>query len=165
MRLKNLNTSPSNGGFLFFFHNERLNQTDQVSANGLDTLVDKTSAQFKNLGMEVPENLREIIEHQICLRQDNPLSACWSGGFGDDLHHKWINPFLTKVADTLDKTPSFPDRATRSPRRNFTSVISKAAKAVAQTARRVASCGSCGGSRTYKQGSNNLGRAGSLNRF
>jgi len=166
MRLKNLNESPSAGGFTFFFHNERLNQTDQVVANGLDTLTDKTASQFRNLGMEVPENLREIIEHQICLRQPNPTSSCWSSGIGDDLHHKWIKPFLTRVADALEgKQPAFPDKATRSPKRRFTGMISQAAKTVAKAARRVASCGSCGGSRTYKQGTNNLGRAGSLNRI
>ena len=165
MRLKNLNESPS-GGFTFFFHNERLNQTDQVVANGMDTLTDKTASQFRNLGMEVPENLREIIEHQICLRQPNPTQACWSSGIGDDLHHKWIKPFLTRVADALEgKQPAFPDKATRSPKRRFTGMISQAAKTVAKAARRVASCGSCGGSRTYKQGTNNLGRAGQLNRI
>lgn len=171
MRLKTLNESPF-GGFVFFFHNEKLHQTDQVQANGLDTLTDKTAAQFRNLGMEVPENLREIIEHQICLRQPNPTASCWSGGLGDDLHHKWIGPFLTRIADSLDGStgspptaPPFPDKATRSPKRVFRGFISKAAHAVAQTARRVASCGSCGGSRTYRQGSNNLGRAGSLNKL
>jgi len=164
MRLKNLQESP-HGGFVFFFHNEKLHQTDQVMANGIETLLNKTEAQFRNLGMEVPENLREIIEHQICLRQPNPTASCWSSGIGDDLHHKWIKPFLTRVADTLDKPTPFPDKATRSPKRTFTSFVSKATKAAASTIRRVASCGSCGGSRTYKQGSNNLGRAGTLNRL
>ncbi len=159
MRLKNLNESPHNG-FTFHFRNEVAQQNDMVTGNSLDNLESKVTAQFRNLKMAVPENLRQIIEHQICLRQPNPANSCWSGGLGDDLHHKWIKPFLTRVADKLDAFPT-PFRGVNE--RPKGGIISRAAKAIAKTARRVSTCGSCGGTRVYEQGANNLGRAGQIN--
>lgn len=151
MKLKNPNHSPHEG-FVFYFIHPSNGETQMVGgANSIDTLETKVRHQFSNLKMPVPENLREIIEHQICLRQPRPMESCWSGGLGDDIHHKWVKPFLAKVASVSEPT------------KVGGGIISRIRRGAASMARRVGSCGSCGGTHVYEQSSQNLGRAGQIN--
>ena len=149
MRLKNKNIAPQ-GGFSFYFVGDG-EVVVHVTGNSIPQLTEKARASMSNQGISIPENLPEIIEHQICLRQSNPTEACYSGGIGDDLHHKFIAPFLKSVASRVGGTAS------------GSGFIAKARTAFASAVERVAECQSCKGTTVYKDGKKNLGRAGSLN--
>lgn len=113
------------------------------TASGLKQLAGMARSALIANGIEVPPNFRKIVEHQVCMRQGDPKSACWSDGAGDSLHHWVAKPILSKVASAADAV---------------------GLKPLARAARRVRGCSSCGGSRVYVSGENPLGRAGTLNR-
>lgn len=145
MRLKNRDHRPE-GGFAFHYVRDSDGVAVRVDgANGMAQLTERVEKSFANNKMTVPPNLAEIIEHQICLRQSNPLDACWSGGIGDDLHHKWIKPFLSTAAAAMPGT----------------GIMASVKKAV----EKVAGCSSCGGTKIYDSKRDNTGRAGKLNRL
>lgn len=147
MYLKDKNRSPR-GGFVFYFQHVKTMLEIRVptkgGANGIPQLTTWSGATLRGNGMDVPDNLAQIVEHQICIRQKLPLKACYSGGIGDDIHHKVMKPILGKVAATAKRF---------------------GAKRVAKVAKKAAGCSGCGGRRTYEQGKNNLGRAAKLNRL
>lgn len=140
MRLRHPTEPPPGAGFSFYFEATDGSVVSINRANGLVELEREVRASMKNNGVEPPADLAKIIQHQICLRADDPRSLCWSGGIGDDLHHKWIKPFLVKVAD-----------ATKG------GVISSLARALA-------SCSGCSGTKVYRAGKNALGRAETVNK-
>lgn len=140
MRLRNVNEPPPGSGFSFYFEAPDGAVVSINRANGLVELEREVRAAMKNNGVEAPDELAKIIQHQICLRADDPESLCWSGGIGDDLHHKWVKPFLVKVADVVKG-----------------GIISSLARALS-------SCGGCSGTRVYKPGENALGRAETINK-
>lgn len=147
MRLKNRNQTPP-GGFAFYYENIETKQEIRVpqgdkSANGVSQLTGLVQASLTNNGMEIPPQLALIVEHQICIRQDNPLTLCFSGGIGDDVHHKVMKPLLRSIARGAAKV---------------------GAKIVSDAATKIGGCTGCGGTKTYVQGRNNLGRAGTLNK-
>lgn len=149
MRLKNDNLTPSEARVFYYIGPGKNGQEKAYKvgpANSMPQLVQWSSDQMRNQGMEVPENFAEIVEHQVCLRFQRPLDFCYSGGLGDDLHQKWIAPFLSKTADQLSK-------------------LGKLGKAVASIVNKVRTCTGCGGTRVFKSGSNNMGRAGTLNQL
>jgi hypothetical protein len=152
MRLANDNNTPSR--FRVFYY-EGKDEKGRVKtfrvgpANSIPQLVQWSQAQMKNQGVELPENLetlREIIEHQICIRMVHPYRYCYSGGIGDDIHNKWIKPFLSSIEVKVEK-------------------MGKLGKLVATVVKKVKSCGGCGGTRVFKSGVNNMGRAGKLNKL
>lgn len=145
MRLKNPNRTPQ-GGFVFYYvlpdqSEGRIPVTG--SANGIKALAVLARAILPPQGITVPQNIEEIIEHQICLRQPNPTSACWKSGIGDSLHHSIFKPLSEKLA----------------------SAISSFAPKAAARVRSIGGCSSCSGTKTYDQRRNNLGRAGTLNKL
>ena len=142
MTLRNPNETP-NGGWKFYFQSTEGGKpfTNEVSgANSVDDLTRKAALQMTNMNVSVPENLKQIVEHQICTRA-HP-GDCWMSGIGDELHNKWIKPFLTGVAKTATKMKL---------------------NGVAKKAKSLSGCSSCGGTSVYVEGENNLGRAGTLN--
>ena len=148
MRLKNKNSTPA-GGFVFYYKDSATKKEIRVpagnrSANGLKQLSGMVTLAFKNNGMNIPKNLVELIEHQICLRQKDPTKVCFSGGIGDTLHHKVAKPMTRAIAKAAKKLHA-----------------PKVAKAVT----RVGGCSGCSGTKTYVQGKRNLGRAGLLNKL
>jgi hypothetical protein len=146
MILKNKNSSPP-GGFVFYYTHPETGKTVRVpsdkTANGVSQLASLVKAAFRNNKIPVPPNLEEIVEHQICIRQPEPLSICYNGGIGDMIHHQLAKPVLNAIALKAGKV--------------------KMGEGIARIARKVAGCGGCGGTRTYASGKNNLGRAGKLN--
>ena len=147
MYLKNRNKSPE-PGFVFYYEDPvtkkevRVPETRQ--ANGLNALAALVRASFANNGIPIDPNLIKIIEHQICLRHKDPKSACYSGGLGDDIHLNLSKPLLRSIE-----------------------MVAKGvhANGVARMAKKLSGCSSCGGTKTYKKGVNNLGRAGTLNKL
>lgn len=145
MHLKEKNRTPQ-GGFKFYFKSPNGDTIQVAGANSVSQLEAMVTANFKNLKMEVPANLSQLIEHQICVRQARPSDLCWNDGIGDDIHTKWAAPFLSGAARLAAK------------------VLGPDSK-IERVIRAVKSCPSCGGSRVYSAGKNNLGRAGTLNRL
>lgn len=148
MILKDKDSTPY-GGFVFYFKHVKTGEEVRVpsgkkSANGISQLTNLASSALRNNGMEVPENLSKIVEHQICLRQPEPKKVCFNGGIGDSIHHNVAKPFLLKVSKVAEKV---------------------GAKSVSKVAKAVGGCSYCGGTKTYEQGRNNLGRAGTLNKL
>lgn len=142
MKLKDYSKSPPNGGFTFFYYNLQ-KEYMQVKGNSITQLELRSRTQMQNQGLTVPDNLREVIEHQICLRQPDPGSVCWSSGLGDVIHQDIAKP-VANVVSKIAKSLGMP----------------KIAKAV----KKMGGCSSCCGSKTYTQGENNLGRAGKVNK-
>lgn len=142
MKLKQPNQVPS-GGFCFYFRRESDNLQIKITGRNLRDLADKARKAMVNSAMSPPDNLAEIVEHQICLRQPEPTEACWNSGAGDALHHDLLKPFLKKAAKSLKAL---------------------GLKRIGEAVRRKAGCSSCGGTREYRSGVDNLGRAGKLNK-
>lgn len=139
MTLKEHHKQPI-GGFTFYFEAPS-GEVVQLTGASISNLTRKVNSNFLNLGMNVPENLAAIIEHQICLRQPNPVASCWSGGLGDTLHHKWIKPFISRASDAVKALTGYSGLEA------------------------VSNCQTCSGTKVYKAGANNLGRAGTLNKI
>jgi hypothetical protein len=152
MKLKNKNETP-HGGFTFYFKAND-GTTVMVRSNSLSQLSEKVSVQMRNLLIPVPSNIKTIIEHQICLRQPSPIEACWSSGLGDDLHHKWIAPFLKRVSMGLAPSEGSSE-----------GLISRARKKASGIVQSIARCSSCSGTKVYDKSKNNLGRAGMVNKL
>lgn len=92
MRLKDKNTSPI-GGFYYIDPN----YGRVPVSGGFETLVRRTEEKYLANGANPPDNLREIIEDQICMRQ--PPDRCWySKGLGDR-----ISKVVHAVAGVVDK--------------------------------------------------------------
>lgn len=145
MKLKNKNEVPV-GGYSFHFYGVSLEAVGKrrmqtITCDSISQLTEKTRLTFLAQSIPFPDNMQEIIEHQICIRQPNPPEACWSSGFGDDLH-SLIVPFVKKIADKLE--------------------AGKNAK-LASRLRKVSDCSSCGGTSVFDPNVNNLGRAGKVN--
>lgn len=148
MYLKNKNVSPP-GGFFFYYEDPKTKEEVKVpsgsrQANGVAALTAQVRNAFSKAGIPVPAQLAKIVEHQICIRQANPKSVCFMGGLGDDIHHNLAKPVLRSIEMFAGRVKM---------------------NAVARTARRVGGCAGCGGTKTYKSGKNNLGRAGTLNKI
>lgn len=145
MKLKKPNETP-HVGFTFLFVSEKTGTEILVKgANSVSQLTTKAAEMMRKAGMTIPDNLEKIVEHQICLRSPFPQEECWMGGIGDKLHHKWIKPVLQKTAAAVEKK-------------------GRIGRAIAKVAKKIGGCGGCAGTKVYKQGVNNLGRAGTLNR-
>lgn len=151
MTLKQPNTKP-HGGYSFFYEGPG-GVVIQVNegANGLGQLATQVRASMRANGVVLSpaENrqLEAVIEHQICLRQPDPLESCWSGGLGDDLHHKYIKPFLKRVVARSIKSEN------------------GLMKFIGAVATKVSGCSGCGGTTVYARNKRNLGRAGVLNKI
>lgn len=129
MKLKNRNETPGNGGFLFYFEADgKVIPVDGV--NSLSQLTSKAEVMMRKAGVDIPDDLEKVVEHQICARQTFPAEECWMGGIGDVLHHKYIKPFLQATAEKAGK-------------KGVRGLIAKVAKAIA-------SCGGCSGKKVHK---------------
>jgi len=96
--------------------------------------------------------IKKVIEHQICIRNNRPDELCWNDGFGDKLHS------LTKKIDVvIDHLPKFISSAAQMAVR----AVTKAA--TGKSSPRIGGCATCGGTRTFNPGVQNLGRVGKLN--
>lgn len=158
MRLKNKREVPE-GGYQFLYYaigKEGKVLVQVMKSNGpisdpISQLTEDAKRSMAMNGVIVPTNLTEVIEHQICLRQSNPMDVCYSGGIGDDLHHRFIKPFLLSAAENIEGAGS--------------GVLGNIANAASRVLRSVANCVGCAGTRVYDQSANNLGRAGTLNKI
>jgi hypothetical protein len=85
MRLKDRSRTPYGGGFIY--EDPILEKTIPLSgksANTFKTLVRAVEAWYQANKVDIPSNLRELIEDDICRRQ--PKGRCtYSSGLGDQL--------------------------------------------------------------------------------
>lgn len=143
MRLKS-NSIPLRGWDFMMYGPDQ--KAIRVVGESKDNLFTNVRQQFVALGMEVPDNINEIIEHQMCLRDPDPKARCWESGIGDAIHQKFAVPFLKAVELVAQKA--------------------KLAK-VQEAAQFLESCSACSGTQIYdandKHG--NMGRAGKLNKL
>lgn len=104
-------------------------------------------------GLSPKAYLRQVIEHQICLR--SAKDACWNDGIGDTVH-----TFFKKIDGWIDNSKY--------------NLVKKIGKAVTMAATYVAtgtsqksfgSCSKCGGTKSYDANKSSLGRAGKVNQF
>lgn len=85
MKLKNRNLAPVGGYFyLYDLTKDGVTYPVRVTARdgGLEGLARRVRADMQANKVEIPANLEELIEDQICSRQ--PEGYCWKGkGLGD----------------------------------------------------------------------------------
>lgn len=102
-------------------------------------------------GIDFRKYMLQLTEHQMCLNFRNKGVECWSSGLGDDTHN-----LLAKVDGFVEKIQSAPVKR----------IISRAIEIITPSkSKTLGGCSSCGGSRVMKPESDNLGRAGRLNRL
>ena len=142
MRLRTQDEPPPNGGFCFYHTTPSGDTVKVAGANGIRDLEKLVRSSLRANEMPIPDDLATIIEHQICVRQSNPKSVCWSGGIGDDLAEKWIDPFLVKASSGL---------------------AAIGMKALGSVVAALGSCSSCKGTKVFKGDGKDTGRAGKLN--
>lgn len=143
MRLKDQVMDPYGGWKFFLFDANGVEVA--ISGSTRADLVAKVKSSLALNGYDVPKDIDEIIETQICLR--NRANACWSSGLGDEIH-SGVFKFLSFTAALVDGKKK-----------------SRARTAIATAVRKIAGCQGCGGTTTYTSGKNNLGRAGVLNKI
>jgi len=143
MRLKNPNQVPV-GGFTFFYKASS-GRVSEVSANSLPQLTEKVRLTFLAQSISYTGELSDIIQHQICLNQPAPADCCDSSGLGDDLHVKFVAPFLRAVGKAIEDS-------------GISTIQS-----IGRMAIQASNCEDCGGSKVYDPEINNQGRAGNLN--
>jgi hypothetical protein len=140
---------PAEGGLNSLHHLiSRVNSYIQVYDQGTDGAYSKLLREEADKHkITFDKYISKLIQHQMCLTQ--PI-ACWSDGFGDDLH------------SLAGKVDSFVEKAPAPVRRIMQNAI---ARLTPSKARAFSSCGTCGGTRVMNPQANNLGRAGTVNRF
>lgn len=150
MKLRKKNESP-HGGWFFYYISPKTKAVVQVPpgdrpAGGLHKLTALVRNAFLRNKIEVPPNLQEYVEHQICLRQPDPKAACWNSGVGDAIHHYLAKPLAEAASRTLER---------------------HGAPTAARRVRGIGGCAGCGGTKVYDPAkkTKNLGRAGKLNRL
>lgn len=113
--------------------------------------LSKARSQARKHDLELRGYIQKVVEHQVCL--NSPRGACYDDGFGDTLHSfavkidSWIDSMGAgkKVGETIVKVATF--------------------LATGKAQRKLSECGRCGGTRKFEAGSDNLGRAGTLNKL
>lgn len=162
MKLKDDRSSPPPEGFVFYFLNDRGVTQKVAPANSVKDLLSKARLMMRNQGVQPPQDLEDIIQHQLCARMDDPKEHCWMGGVGDTIHVKWVQPFLKASQLKLDKVASVDGRASAIQR-----LSSAVARSVVKVIKKVKSCTTCGGTKVYDQHDKygNRGRAGLLNQM
>lgn len=85
MKLKEPRRAPV-GGFKYIYTIHRFNNDYKATVYGesLGRLIVNVERDMKSNGMEVPADLADIVETQICDRQ--PADRCWKGA-GDHVAH------------------------------------------------------------------------------
>jgi len=141
---------------------------DNEYSPNLQSLQEIVFAQFKEFGQEYTTSIeieaaklnlgysvyvKKSIEHQICLRENNP-KLCWNNGFGDEIHST-----LASVDRAIDSSPAIIKEAARSVVKAMTKLATGSAKP------RFQGCTFCGGTKTFAPTQANLGRAGALNNY
>lgn len=127
-----------------------------LDAQGIGNFTGTAEKEAAALGMGIEEYYSDLVQHQICLRAGGMKSGiCNSSGLGDSIHH-----VAEKVDAVLGKSKIG---------RAISSKIGKKLfggkkVSVSDGQPRMSGCRSCGGSRAYRSGERNLGRAGKLNR-
>ena len=120
----------------------QMGEFDRIS-NGEYTKLAREEAN--KIGISFPAYVSLLIQHQICL---TGIVPCYSSGIGDTIH-----TIFKKVDGVVDRLPA----PLKSMAKAITKAITKQEK--------FGGCSSCGGSKSFKPKVNNLGRAGTLNRF
>jgi hypothetical protein len=93
MKLKDQRRSPVGG----FYFNDPISGRQIVTDGNFDRLFRAVCSLYQAMGYEIPGNLRDVIEDQICMRQ--PADRCYyTKGLGDRL-----SLVVHKVAANVDK--------------------------------------------------------------
>ena len=122
-----------------------INMYDNVTSNEYSKEQRALAAQA---GRDFEGYIGQLIENQMCLR--NKWIKCYTDGVGDKIHEA-----MGKVDGYIEKAPA-PVRK----------VIQKMIASVTPSkTKSFGGCGACGGTRIMSPRGNNLGRAGTLNRF
>ena len=98
MKLKNKNLAPV-GGYYFKYEINKSGKTFQAVVHGQSWsgLIQNIKREYSANSLELPDNIEQIVEDQICQRQ--PGDRCWySDGIGDR-----IAQAIHKVANVADK--------------------------------------------------------------
>ena len=85
MKLKNKNLAPV-GGFYWKYEIKRNNLTFPAIVYGStwSSLMQNIQKDYRSNGVELPSNIEQMVEDQICQRQ--PSERCWySDGLGDKI--------------------------------------------------------------------------------
>jgi len=98
MKLKNKNLAPVGGWFWRYeIKRDKLTFPAIVYGSTWSSLIQNIRKDYTSNGIEVPANIEQMVEDQICQRQ--PSDRCWySDGLGDRLAQ-----VIHTVAKTTDK--------------------------------------------------------------
>jgi hypothetical protein len=98
MKLKNKNLAPVGGWFWRYeIKRGKLTFPAIVYGSTFNSLMQNIQKDYNSNGIQVPENIEQMVEDQICQRQ--PSDRCWySDGLGDK-----IAQAIHTVAATADK--------------------------------------------------------------
>lgn len=122
-----------------------------LAAQGQPDFLRRAEEEAGAVDMSIGRYIETLVEHQICLRMSNNRQFCLPSGIGDKLHS-----FVASVDSAVSKAPS-------PVRRVFERVAEAVTKKVSGEAhKRLSGCSACGGSRSFRKDTWNLGRAGRL---
>lgn len=98
MKLKNKNLAPVGGWYWKYeIKRDKLTFPAIVYGSTFSSLIQNIKKDYNSNGMQVPSNIDEMVEDQICQRQ--PSDRCWySDGIGDS-----IAKAIHSVASVTDK--------------------------------------------------------------
>ena len=98
MKLKNKNLAPVGGWYWKYeIKRDKLTFPAIVYGSTFNSLMQNIQKDYNSNGLQVPENIEQMVEDQICQRQ--PSDRCWySDGLGDK-----IAQAIHTVAATADR--------------------------------------------------------------
>jgi hypothetical protein len=99
MKLKNRNLAPVGGWYYKYeIKRDKLTFPAIVYGSTWSSLIQNIQKDCRSNGIEIPENLEQVVEDQICQRQ--PSDRCWyADGLGDNIA-KAIHT-VARVADKV----------------------------------------------------------------
>jgi len=106
------------------------------------------------LGLDPRAYLIKVIHHQACLRIsiEDRNRLCYSDGIGDDLHI-----LAGKIDNLIDRAPKILSRLAS------VAVAGATKLATGRSSPTLSGCQTCGGTKSFEQNKNQLGRSGTLN--
>lgn len=122
-----------------------------LASQGKPEFLHRAEEEAAAVDMSIGRYIEAIVEHQICIRMSSSRQHCAPSGIGDKLHS-----FVASVDDAVAKLP-------KPVRKMFEKVSEAVTKKISgESHQRLSGCSACGGSRSFKKNTWNLGRAGRM---
>jgi hypothetical protein len=122
-----------------------------LASQGKDEYMKRAEEEAAAMNLPIADYFDAIVQHQICTRMSSSKGVCLPSGIGDKIHS-----FVANVDAAAARMPA-PVRKT------YEQVAAAVTKKILGTAHtKLSGCSSCGGTKSFRKSTWNMGRAGRL---